>query len=306
MLAWVRRQLSPATVMAFVALVFATTGGAFAVTGRGGHSPAASPGSASAVATAAKSKSKPKVKAGPRGPAGPAGAQGPAGPAGATGPQGPAGSAGAAGAKGENGAAGTNGTNGTNGTSVTSIESKTKIGGPCGAGGSSFTSASGKTYACDGKEGSPWTANGMLPVGATETGAWRAGSVLLKRSTENIFIKEVISFPIRLAAPMDGKHVHYINEAGQEVTETTFNEEGEPVGEETTAQTACPGSIEKPEAVSGNLCIYGTDGTSTGAFELQITTPAGGGGAGTTGAELGFYVNEGREPYAQGTWAVTG
>ncbi len=301
MLSWIRRQLSPATAMAFVALVFALTGGAFAATGGGG-----SPSHATLTASAAKAKAK--TKAGPRGPAGPKGAPGATGatgPAGATGPQGPAGPAGAAGAKGENGAAGTNGTNGTNGTSVTSIESKTKIGGPCEAGGSSFTSASGKTYACDGKEGSPWTAGGTLPSGSTETGAWRAGSVLLKRSTENIFIKEIISFPIRLAAPLDGKHVHYINEAGQEVTGVTF-EEAEPVGEETTAQTACPGSIEKPEAVSGNLCIYGTDGTSTGAFELQITGPAGGGGAGTTGAVLGLYVNEAREPYAEGTWAVTG
>ncbi len=269
MFSWVRRQLSPATVMAFVALVFAMTGGAYAVTGHGGSGPAASAGSASAVATAAKSKAKPKVKVGPRGPAGPAGAQGPAGPAGGTGPQGSAGATGAAGAKGENGAAGTNGTNGTNGGSVTSVESKSKIG-PCEKGGSEFTSASGKTYACTGETGAPWPAGGTLPKGATETGVWSTGDFYDgETSGSKIYDLPVASFSIPLAAPLayhskaeeeggaGANQVHFINGGDKEVRE-----------EETTpAPAACPGSIEKPEAESGNLCIYGT--ANAGVENLQ-------------------------------------
>ncbi len=306
MLAWVRRQLSPATVMAFVALVFATTGGAFAVTGRGGPGPAASAGSASAVANVAKSKAKPKGKPGPRGPAGPAGAQGPAGPAGATGPQGAAGPAGAAGVKGENGAAGTNGTNGTNGTSVTSVESKSKIG-SCEEGGSAFTSASGKTYACKGKEGSPWTAGGTLPVGATETGTWYVSAP--KRSVHFSAEVMVASFPIELAAPLDAEHVHYINENKEEVTGVTFTG-GEPTGEVTAPQTACPGSVEEPKAVSGNLCIYTSTDGRFGAFGFSqgISSPSRGSGAGRTGAILTVLdtETEAASSSAEGTWAVTG
>ncbi len=305
MVAWVRRQLSPATVMAFVALVFATTGGAFAVTGRGGSGPAASAGSVSAVATVAKSKAKPKAKAGPRGPAGP---QGPAGSTGPTGPSGAAGAQGPAGPAGPTGAAGANGTNGTNGTSVTSVESQGKIG-SCEEGGSAFTSASGKTYACKGKEGSPWTAGGTLPAGATETGAWRAGASLFKRTTTNLgAIREVLSFPIPLAKSLGNEEVHYINEQGEEVIAPTFGNEREPEGPETTkTQTACPGSIAEPKAVSGNLCIYGTDGTNTGAFAVGGAIHARPeGGPHTTGVFFALFVQEILEPYAEGTWAVTG
>ena len=53
-------------------------------------------------------------------------------------------------------------------------------GAACKEGGSEFTSASGKTTACngaagkEGKEGSPWTAGGVLPKGSTETGVLAA------------------------------------------------------------------------------------------------------------------------------------
>ena len=103
-----RKHLTPSTLIAFVALVFAITGGAFAATGGGnGGKGAAAAASAAPLATVAKAK--PKTKAGARGPAGPAGKTGAAGPAG------PAGSAGAAGAKGENGAAGGQGPQGEKG-----------------------------------------------------------------------------------------------------------------------------------------------------------------------------------------------
>ncbi len=86
------KHLSPATGIAFVALIFAVTGVSFAATGGGSSSPA----HATLIATVAKSK--PKAKAGPRGPAGPAGKKRGAGrdrPRGASRSNGAGGSAGA-------------------------------------------------------------------------------------------------------------------------------------------------------------------------------------------------------------------
>jgi Collagen triple helix repeat (20 copies) len=101
-----RMHFSPATAIATLALVFATTGGAYA---------------ASKYLITSTKQISPKVLKqlkGKAGPAGPAGAVG-VGTAGATGPQGPAGSQGPkgeTGTKGEQGVKGENGTNGTNGT----------------------------------------------------------------------------------------------------------------------------------------------------------------------------------------------
>jgi hypothetical protein len=109
----IRKHISPTTALAFMALVFAMTGGAFAASSNGGGGSGAKASASAARAgldttLASASKAKPKAKAGPRGPAGPKGAAGAPGPAGATGPAGPAGPAGA-------GTPGANGTNGTNG-----------------------------------------------------------------------------------------------------------------------------------------------------------------------------------------------
>jgi hypothetical protein len=72
-------RLSPAGVIAVVALVFAMAGGAFAANGGSGATTSA------------------KAKRGPKGPKGPKGATGAQGPKGDTGPMGPAGPAGAKG-----------------------------------------------------------------------------------------------------------------------------------------------------------------------------------------------------------------
>jgi collagen triple helix repeat protein len=309
MLAWVRRQLSPATVMAFMALVFAMTGGAFAVTGRGGSGLAAPAGSATAVATVAKSKAK--SKSGARGPVGPKGATGangpagPAGPAGATGPQGPQGNA---------GSNGPNGEPGKNGESVTSTELKTGNA-TCKAGGAEFTVGATKTHACNGEKGPEGNIKATLPVGVTETGAWQVGSPALKHSTTagGYYSEMIVSFPIRLVAPVNEEHVHYINEEGKEVTGLKFNEEDIPTEEETVAQAIpapCPGSVEDPEALSGNLCIYAIHSEfNGGAFFVgrgAISSPGGEGGVGVAGGKAVFAPNENRDPTTSGTWAVTG
>src|SRR5437879_373208 len=91
----------------------------------------------------------PQGVAGTNGANGKDGGVGPAGPAGKDGGVGPAGPAGKDGGVGPTGPAGRDGTNGTNGVSVTSTA--LPIGDPnCPNGGSSFASASGTTYGCNG------------------------------------------------------------------------------------------------------------------------------------------------------------
>ncbi len=248
-----RIHLSPATVIATCALVFAMTGGAYAA-GR-------------YLITSTKQIS-PKVLKSLQGKAGARGATGPQGPAGvagvgAPGSQGPAG---AGGSKGENGAAGATGKEGAPGKE-------------------------GKA----GKEGSPWTVGGTLPSGKTETGVWmlRTGAGLRGEFAQ-------ISFSIPLAEPLtwgEGKagepedQVHYINPSGKEVPA---------INTQVASHPACPGTVAKPEATPGNLCIYASEAPTEGesGWNETITSPADGHpGAATAGA---LVVAEGR-----GTWAVT-
>jgi hypothetical protein len=177
----IRKRISPTTVVAFMALVFAMTGGAFAASNGGGGSTAVkATASVTPLASVAKAKPKPKAKAGPRGPAGPAGAKGAAGAAGAAGPAGPAG---AAGARGENGADGAKG--------------ETGAAGSAGAAG------------VKGAPGSPWTAGGTLPSNATEKGAWSMG-ITPAGTFKGAPIYVPISFTIPLTEALDATHVHYI------------------------------------------------------------------------------------------------
>jgi len=138
-----RKHFNAGTVVAIVALVFAMTGGAFAVSSKGG--------SQGPVASVAKKK-KAKVLRGPRGPRG---ATGPVGPVGLTGPVGPVGPAGAAGKDGLNGKDGLQGPEGKDGPQ-----------GPAGPQGA------------QGPTGEPWTAGGVLPPGKTETGEWGGAAVV--------------------------------------------------------------------------------------------------------------------------------
>ena len=214
-------HLTPSMAIAFVALVFAITGGALAATGGG------SPSHATLTAGAAKSKAKPKTKAGPRGPAGPTGKTGPAGPAGASGPPGPQGPQGPAGAKGETGTAGANGATGETG--------------PQGAKGETGTAGAA---GAQGPQGEPWTPNNTLPKDATETGTWVA-----QRNNESQFT--AISFPVHLKAALAETSVHVIGiaEGEKEGKESPVIQAGE-----------CTGTFEDPGAASGNLCVFVSQG----------------------------------------------
>lgn len=270
----VRKHLTPSTAIAFLALVFALTGGAFAATGHGGGSGSKATAS-TALATAAKSKAKSKTKAGPRGPAGPKGATGATGPAGATG------LAGATGPAGPTGPAGT-GTPGTQGPQGPQGEKGEK--GEQGIQGEPGEPAQGGGY--------PET----LPPEKTETGTWASP---FENSVTELNGISPISFTIPLKAPIAEGHARYIT------TEEQKNK---------TAPAVCPGTVEAPKAKEGFLCLYQGGTINSGGGELTVNgieapteTSAGGAeDAGVAGAVAKIRY-EGPEGvvYLSGSWAVT-
>jgi hypothetical protein len=209
-----------------------------------------------------------KGKAGPAGPAGAAGAAGGAGLAGAPGKEGSPGKEGASGKEGEKGIQGVKGEKGLKGE--------------------------------PGESGEPWTLNNTLPKDATETGVWAFGPV------EGFAINvAAASFPIQLAAALDGEHVHVINGKGEEL------HFGEPAFTTTPTQCGSPvGTVAEPKAASGNLCVYIQQLNEAETFDEGFVDPSTGApGAGKTGAVLNF-IGEGtttvKHANGYGTWAVTG
>jgi Collagen triple helix repeat (20 copies) len=241
-----------------VALVFAMTGGAYAA--------------GKFLITSTKQIS-PKVLKQLKGAAGSKGAPGANGTNGAGGPQGP---------PGINGKDGVNGKDGLAGTSVTS--KSVTAGVVCKEGGTEFTAAEGKkTTVCN---GSPWTAEGVLPSGASEKGTWGAfftpsgtGFGSGKAST--------ISFTIPLEK---GLPAHIVK----------VGEKGDGKGCPTTSDAA------NPEAEPGNLCIFATVALKVESLLVDDVEQGKENETGRTGvviiiapSQAGFTVS------ALGTWAVT-
>jgi Collagen triple helix repeat (20 copies) len=264
-------------VISVMALVFAMLGGAYAANN--------SSGGGKATASA-------KAKKGPRGPKGPKGDPGPAGPAG---PQGPAGANGKDGANGTNGTNGSPGAPGAPGQSVTTTEILPLE--ECGdQSGVMLHSASGENEVCngaDGEDGSPWTAGGVLPTGATETGTWSFNAIPAQVSPEIGRVLLPISFPIPLAAPLDGAHTVFVPEGGSD--------------------SNCTGSAVSPTAPSGYLCVYTARLKNAGSAQfLSFPGPGGFGTTGKAGTNLEVAVIDDPETPGEdvavglGTWAVTG
>jgi len=293
MLQRARKHINPATILAFVALIFALTGGAFAATGAGSSH-------ATLTASAAK-KSKKKAAAkgtpGPRGPAGSAGAAGPVGKAGANGTSGTSGSSGESvsvspitpaekacnrlggskfnvggkeatacnGEAGENGIEGEKGEKGAAGESVTNNALAAGNGSThCEEGGTEFKVGATATYACN---GSPWTDGGKLPSGATETGTW---AYQVAPGTRDV--RFPISFSIQLsealsAASENSGQVQIVPRLVQEGKigagegELCEGKSGEEL-EHCQAPYAltpqdCPSTtFKEPTAKPGYLCVY--------------------------------------------------
>jgi hypothetical protein len=267
MLSAIRKRITPGTVIATFALLFAMTGGAYA---------------AKKYLITSTKQISPSVLKVLRGKGGPPGAAGPAGAAGA-GTAGPAGAQGPGGAKGEPGSPGAKGEDG---TSVTSAKLAPKT--ACADGGSEFTAAEAqKTTACNGKDGSPWTAGGTLPSEKSETGTW-AAVIGSKAGFAGIagFGQISTSFNIPLSAALTTTgcytqpqpatcQVHLIASGGKEVIAN-----GEAEKEEVTQRSPapCPGTAQAPAAEPGNLCAYINEGASAITLLIEsslLSTPGG-------------------------------
>jgi hypothetical protein len=261
----IRRRFTYANVTVTLALVFAMSGGAYAAK----HYLIGS--------TKQISPNVLKALQGKRGPAGKDGVQGPAGPAGVRGENGAGGPEGKAGAPGKDG------------VSVTSKELTSKDA-ACGKeGGSEFIAAEGKkTTACNGKAGSPWTAGGTLPKGATETGEWAISQFVSTGGAE--IVVAPISFSVPLAKALASAQVHFIKP------------------KEEPLPTGCSGNFEKPEAASGNLCVFASviGGAYKGlGISGTVVQGLGGEGTDTSGTKIAVIPESSGEFIALGTWAVT-
>lgn len=245
----IRKRLTYANVTMTIALVFAMTGGAYAakhylITSTKQISPS--------VLKRLVGKTGKAGVAGPAGAPGAKGDQGTPGAKGETGPEGPKGETGPGGAKGATGPEG-----------------------PAGAKG-----ATGQT----GTTGSPWTVDGTLPSGATETGTWDA---VTNAGHEVTF---AISFPIPLASALGATHAIFVSVKAVK---------------EGTIPTGCSGTAEKPAAAKGNLCVFeGFPEGGVGSHEIYVTGAAPAPGVGTTGA-IAFFEGITAEAPVTGTWAVT-
>ncbi len=250
----IRKRLTYANVFATLALVFAMSGGALAAT----HY----------LITSTK-QIKPSVLASLKGRAGSPGSAGAAGPAGPGGPAGP---------KGENGTAGKNGENGQPG-----VKGETGPTGPAGPKGAKGEEGEPGPQGATGPEGSPWTHEGKLPSGASETGQW----LLEATVTEEKLRSTVISFGVPLK---EG-----------EVTTPHF------IAPKATPPPGCKGSVAAPVAEPGNLCVFENENLNANASFLIFVNAANDGfeEVGTTGAIVAFESKEAGEMIAGGTWAVT-
>lgn len=297
MLASLRRHLTYANIAATLAVVFAMSGGAYALEGGKGAVDRSIASTSSSAAHVVKIKKRSKSVTGARGPAGP---KGPAGSTGATGPQGPAGpqgekgvqgekgaagAAGKAGAQGEQGPAGPQGSQGPRGTSVIG-ESFEGEKGDCKDGGSAFKVGETTTYACNGQGGAGGS-GGTLEQGKTETGAWGAvtnSSTFASREDGSML---PISLPIPLREENHELQIVYLNE------DESFSE-NKPAG--------CPGRPRNPTAAEGYACFYTKyEGESEGKGPIKYIS-------GELLAHTGFMLFlEGADSHAAvvGTWAVT-
>jgi hypothetical protein len=257
----------PGLTIAVIALVFALVGGAFAASGG---------------LTGKQKKQVEKIAkkyAGKPGPAGPAGTQG---------------TAGTPGAKGDAGAPGAAGKS----VSVTPIAEGNAL--ECEERGGALVKQEGAATGvkvCNGGEGSPWTAGGTLPEGATETGAWLVSGSKVQAEAQDGGLYTPISFPIPLALSIPEDHVIYV--------EGLVPNECKP---------DAPGfaNASAPHADSGYLCVFvNTEGAaplefkriepiSTGILSEESRTD-------TAGARLKFVFAEPTAEYglASGTFAVT-
>jgi hypothetical protein len=269
----IRRRFNATGLVAVLALVFAMSGGAYA---------------ASRFVITSTKQISPKVLKQLQGKAGAAGATGAQGPAGPAGPTGPAGAGGA-------GPQGPAGNAGANGASVTS-KTLAKGEGGCKEGGSEFTSASGKTAACNGEKGKEGTFGGQsLPAGKTLTGTWAASSYAEAKFPEEGYgvVVASVSFALPVTPALQGSQTYIGFEEGENEEESKWAP--------AIKEHKCKGDARKPGAAEGNLCVFGeNEGNLLGTPNFI---------SGNNEATPGFTIYDyGKAKGAilmDGTWAVT-
>ena len=261
----IRKHCSYANVMVTLVLVFAMSGGAYAASRY--------------VITSTKQISPKVLKSlkGANGQKGVAGANGAPGPGGS---QGPAGSQGPGGAQGP---AGPGGSTGANGVSVTATKLSTGNK-ECADGGSEFAAANGKTFACNGKEGSPWTAGGTLPEGKSESGAWGDSEEKASAGTKTI---STISYGIPLKTEPKMIFIN-LGEGEKEPNEALAIKNGE-----------CKGTFANPGAANGFLCVFAR-------FDIGLNAPIQTQFETSHGLILLSEALEGEGVLVGGDWVVTG
>jgi hypothetical protein len=277
----VREKLGSAGLaVAIVALVVALSGGAYAATAtNSAKKPAKGLTKAQVIAL---------IKANP----GPAGSPGPVGPVGGPG------------AQGDRGLKGDTGDAGDTGTSINLTPIAIGAGKCTGRGGATLkesASPGAEKDICNGEKGlqgdkgdpgDPWSVGGVLPAGATETGAWA-----FTAADDDAEIAVPISFAIPLAGEPTEEElaeddVHYQGEAG--------------------FATACPaGSVGEPKAPSGKLCVFynsfggaPVNATFTRIGKLNLLEEPGASSAGAV-VQFAFSGTAGELARGSGSWAVT-
>jgi hypothetical protein len=156
------------------------------------------------------------------------------------------------------------------------------IEGPAGRNGLNGLNGTNGANGVNGKEGKEGPAGPLLealPSGRSETGVYSlegAGSV----------IESGWGFPLQL---------------GSEPTAHLIKD-----GEASTAQ--CPGSVSKPTAAPGNLCVYEAKNHSAGSSEALFNPENESFGGKASRFGWGFAINNGSpgsNAWSMGTWAVT-
>lgn len=205
------------------------------------------------------------------------------------------GAAGANGKDGANGANGKDGTNGTVGADGKSITARAALPAECGERGGAIVEDEAvppsEIEVCAGEEGSPWTANGALPVGATETGSW----IFSANESSEKEVYAPLSFAVPLSAGLTAEKVHFQSEANFE----DFDGAG---GEE----IGCKGTNAIPMAPEGNLCVYGLANVSGATFVAITNLGRGASGGNRSGALLVFEREPTGPAIGSGSFAVTG
>jgi hypothetical protein len=162
----------------------------------------------------------------------------------------------------------------------------------CLAGGKSIEvegSSATKQAICNGEDGlqgvpgEPWTAGGVLPTGATETGSWG--------DTFSVQGVAPISFAIPLNAALPAAKTVIVPPAGS----NTSCDNG-------TGEAA---SVGNPEADEGFLCVFVGLTEGAGAAAAAVLDPSSfSSGAGKPGAFVALGATG--DGFVVGTWAVTG